>query len=202
MANFKGSIRSFIQMKGTISKELRLNGTIKKTLTFIGSVPNFVKSLSVRFLLFPRFSIVANSMVLRFLRSNLISKFTISARSSVQKNMIAHITGKVVITANLMVYKYITRTIQMRFIMGYDTTLKVLDPFLLSALDTLTLQEMEFSEGVRMEVIKNILVALSPQVAVEASAITLRYIKLSELDSLTLGYLDNFTLNELDFIET
>jgi hypothetical protein len=68
-------------------------------------------------------------------------------------------------------------------------------------MDESTLGELEFTEGIYANVIKNASVNIFGIAEITTNVYMIRYNKLQQFDDMTLGSIDEMTLDELDITE-
>ena len=202
MANLKGSIESVFSVLGNIVKENRLVGGIKSTYSLLGSVETFARSFSIRVFLKPMAVIYTSVFVNRFMKTFLNSKSNIYTRLKAYKNMKnVHITSKSSVVVRIGALKRIKININANPIFGKESDIEILDSFSLDQMDEVTLGDLEFTEGIYANVIKSISVSILGMADINTNIYIVRYNKLQQFDDMTIGSIDEMTLDELDITE-
>lgn len=198
MAKLKASIKSEEKLSGSITNQYSFSGSIQTVIKLLGSVDSFVRSLSMKLFIYPIVNIYTKVTVDRYGRANLNPIVNIIARIKGFKYVKTNILSIVNIYAKARVRRNANVEINFRPIFGKETTLGTLDSMSLDDLDTLLLGEMEFTEGVLVNVIKKFKVDFLPIVEISAIAYIVQYTKLETLDPQLLEDLDAINLGDLE----
>lgn len=195
----KGNIEKTFNAIGRIKTSQSLNGKIKSVYEIYGSVTNFIRSLVIRIIISPKSNILSKFSVNKNLKtninlmSNLVTKFY----------GIKHITGMDInsianVNVNIRIFRNMKISIQGQPIFGKNTNIGLIDGLILDDLDLLSLGELEFTEGVTMNVVKQAKSNIFGIAEVSSTLYVLRYTKLNDIDDLTLDNLDTMTLESIE----
>lgn len=198
MLNLKGNTLREIILKSNLKTIELFNATYNKTINLIGSVEQFTQTFSIKMFVQPIVNIYSKININRYAKTNIFPKISLFARLSSFKPIISSVQVKLQILASAYVRKNIKSTINFRPIIGKDVTLGSIDSLMLSELDVISLGNIGFTEGVRMNVVKNTLVNVLQSVEIYVDATLIKYLTLGYHDSNTLGSLDGMTLGEMD----
>lgn len=199
MANLKGSVKTTEELKGSVKKEFILQGSITKIYHLVGRVESFLRSLTIRAFIQPVASLYANVIAYRYAKANMMSKSSLYARLiTLREIKNLNITARSSITFNPQTDRNVTAVIQARSVFGKDTILELVDNFTLDQLDNSTLGELEFTQGVYVNVVKSVTANILSVAQITANVYTFRYNKLELFDDSTLDSIDSTTLNDLD----
>ena len=200
MANLKGSIEESIKVLGSTKSINKLKGSLKQIYILAGSVVEFTKSLSARVIIQPITNVYSKINMMRVARANIEPKVSVFAKMVGYKNTIVNITTQSNLSVRGSVFKNINVNINASPIFGKRTELGLLDDKTLDDMDAQTLDGLEFSEGVVVNVVKNTRMDILGVIKLDVIAYTLRRTKLQDIDSETLGTLDIKTLEEIEDI--
>lgn len=198
MNKLKASIVSFIKLKASTLPMVKLKASVRRTVILMGSVSEFTRSLSMRIFITPIVEVYSKAYARRNARINIKSKVSIVVRMKAMKNLIANISNNSIVTARMSATKEAKANIFVLPIFGKRTILGFMDLKTLDDLDNLTLDDIEFTEGIVANVIKRTLFSVKLISNVSIDMYMFKYRKLEELDSMILGDLDILTLKDVE----
>jgi hypothetical protein len=187
---------------GKIQKVVSLAGSIVQTRRMIGRLESLARSKFLRFFVQPAVSIYASLSIDLYMKAFIQTQSSIYSRFMAYKNMTGvAITSKAEISFKASALRNIKINVNAKPIFGKQRILEILDALTLDQMDLQTLEGLEFTEGVVVNVIKNTNLQIMGVASVEIETYVIRYDRLDSLDDMTLNTLDSLTLDEVDQTE-
>lgn len=198
MKKITASILESIVSKASINTVNILKGSIRTVISLAGSVSEFTISLTARAFIFPIVNLYTKVTMNRNAKTNVTVFTNVNARVIGDKRSKANVLSTSELQVNSSVTKNAIANIYANHIFGKKTPLGILDLKTLDELDSQSLEDIEFTEGVICNVIKSIYTNINGIFEVSATGYTLKYTKLQDIDNITLGVLDLLTLEEIE----